>query len=400
MWKLCTKSNHFSNLVKSNNHIYWYRSILNITNQYNKHCKYSYSQSQQQINEEFKPTTNNLNNNKNNINDIEMDNLEDAIPQEKVNTSNTSSNSNNESTFNSSNDIPSSSNNNETEFRQTNEPYLWLKDGEKNIFVMGTFHYEYSSVLKVQNTMLTFKPSGVIIELCPFRGKKLLESIANYTRQWYYSSRDVESAAIICAQQLNAELIFGDIPEYVTRYKIEQIDKDMAQHLKSTYGFKQPISMNQLQINKNPNHISNEDNNDTINPGDIIKYDGKDCIVDENGNKHDVLTREGFRYVMKYDKHLQNNIVKHVLYDEREKFIIKNIIKCPQKKIICVVGMGHLDGIEKYWQDMSFWTDQKFWMNKIEGEYEPKKLSLVDRLVYRYRQSFVARILRRYKILQ
>ena len=265
-------------------------------------------------------------------------------------------------------------NNENMEYRQTDEPYLWLHDEDKNIFVMGIFHYEYTSVLQVQNSLMTFKPDAIIIELCPYRGKELDKTISQYIKTYYYSPRDVESCAILCGKELKAELIFGDLPEKLTRSQIEEINPEMSPFLKSAIGFKQPFIMNQLQVN---NNSSNMDNNNTIdnngyNAGDIIKDGGKEYIIDDIGNKWDISTREGFRYVLQYDPSLKNKDIKRILYDEREKHLIKNIIKCRKKKIVCIVGMGHLDGIEKYWQDTNFWSDIPFWTTKMDHEYTPQ----------------------------
>lgn len=76
---------------------------------------------------------------------------------------------------------------------------------------------------------------------------------------------------------------------------------------------------------------------------------------------------------MKYDKNLENSEIKKILYDNREKNLIRKMIECPSKKIVCIVGMGHLDGIEKYWQDVSFWQDIEYWQYIREWEYDKKQ---------------------------
>ena len=70
---------------------------------------------------------------------------------------------------------------------------------------------------------------------------------------------------------------------------------------------------------------------------------------------------------MKYNE--ENNIispeVKRIIYDDREKYMIKAMIEAPNiQKMLAIVGMAHLDGIERYWKDEEFWNDKEFWSLK------------------------------------
>ncbi|ETO31571.1 hypothetical protein RFI_05549 [Reticulomyxa filosa] len=77
-------------------------------------------------------------------------------------------------------------------------------------------------------------------------------------------------------------------------------------------------------------------------------------------NQDELYTRKGVRELINKYSELSED-VKKILYTEREKYIVKKIIQCKGKKIICVVGMAHLDGIQKLWMDKQFWEDEKFW---------------------------------------
>ena len=124
----------------------------------------------------------------------------------------------------------------------SNDKHLWLALGEKQIFVMGIFHYDYSSLLDVQNTLETFKPDGVFVELCPFRGKKMLSHLENYEKAYYFTPRDVETAAICYADRNNCHLIFGDVPEESLRHRIKQIDPNYEKQM-IEYMFTEPTNI-------------------------------------------------------------------------------------------------------------------------------------------------------------
>ena len=41
----------------------------------------------------------------------------------------------------------------------------------------------------------------------------------------------------------------------------------------------------------------------------------------------------------------------NVMVHERDLFMINSLSKCAGSKVVGVVGLGHLDGIEKYWNE-------------------------------------------------
>merc|ERR550525_707389 len=53
---------------------------------------------------------------------------------------------------------------------------------------------------------------------------------------------------------------------------------------------------------------------------------------------------------------------RRILYDDREKYMIKAMVEAPDSaKMVAIVGMAHLDGIERFWKEESFWNDTAFW---------------------------------------
>ena len=239
------------------------------------------------------------------------------------------------------------------------ENCLYLQVNEKkHVLVMGIFHHCYASTMIVQNAINTLKPDTVFLELCPWRGLKLEKIQTAYCKAYHYSPRDVESAAIFSANKLNANIIYGDVPEPVIRAELKKYDENMFKQLENT-----PISMNEFEF-------YNHDKTDIFVQTD---KNGKQYIIDsETGEQHDAESRAGVRALMRMnnEKHLSKD-VQRILYEDREKYMIKAMVEAPKSdKMIAIVGMAHLDGIEKHWKDQSFWEDKEFWSMKYP---EPNK---------------------------
>lgn len=246
---------------------------------------------------------------------------------------------------------------------------LWLEvDDNKHILVMGIFHHNYSSTLTVQNAINTLKPDTLFLELCPWRGMKLQKIQGDYCKAYHYSPRDVEAAAIFSASKLeNCKIIFGDVPEPVIKSELRKYDENVFKILSS-----QQISMNEFEFyNHENNTVKQEDNGLFIH---IDQQNGKQYVLNQdNGDKCYLDSREGIREIMKYnEKHnILTKDVKRILYDDREKYMIKAMVEAPNSnKMLAIVGMSHLDGIEKFWSDEAFWKDKEFWSLKYP---EPDK---------------------------
>ena len=127
----------------------------------------------------------------------------------------------------------------------TNDKHLWLTFGEnKHIFVMGVFHYDYNSALEVQNTLNTFKPDCIFLELCPIRALRLRSGLRDYENKWMFFPRDVETAAIMYHVRSNkkCQLICGDVPETAVRARLKKVDPEYEKKLQHI-AFTEPASM-------------------------------------------------------------------------------------------------------------------------------------------------------------
>jgi len=62
-------------------------------------------------------------------------------------------------------------------------------------------------------------------------------------------------------------------------------------------------------------------------------------------------TRHDARLLTKQLEKYCPNVAK-VLIHERDVYMINSLRNCKQKTIVGVVGLGHLDGMEKYWNKL------------------------------------------------
>lgn len=159
---------------------------------------------------------------------------------------------------------------------------------------MGVFHHCYAAALTVQNAINTLKPDTVFLELCPWRGLKLEKMQSAYCKAYHYSPRDVESAAIFSANKLGAKLIYGDVPEAVMKAELKQHDERLFDILSPNQ-----ISMNELEFHRHLNG-DGEDGEDEVFIG--VDSNGKQYILDEDGKRCPLESREGIRELMRTNK--------------------------------------------------------------------------------------------------
>ena len=156
--------------------------------------------------------------------------------------------------------------------------------------------------------------------------------------------------------------------------------------------------MQSQQISFNEFEFYNHDQNNNKEDGLFIHIDqqnGKQYVLnEENGDKCYVDSREGIREIMKYnEKHnILSSDIKRILYDDREKYMIKAMTEAPGiSKMLAIVGMAHLDGIERFWKDEEFWNDEEFWSLKIQ-EFDKWEVKRYNRLLNSWFQDNFTRV--------
>ena len=72
--------------------------------------------------------------------------------------------------------------------------------------------------------------------------------------------------------------------------------------------------------------------------------------------------------------------VREILYDRREEIMVRNMLRAPGNKVVAIVGMAHLDGIEKTWQNEYFWeTLDKFNLEPFVRDSSNRFNAWIDR---------------------
>ena len=111
----------------------------------------------------------------------------------------------------------------------SDKPYMWLQFEDKHIFVLGAFHRHQQSIIMAQNVVTSSEPDCVVVELCPWRGKRLEQLLQNYPH--FQTPKDVESAVILAAAQLGIAPEYCDLPEHVLFQLLNQVDPKTAKEV-------------------------------------------------------------------------------------------------------------------------------------------------------------------------
>jgi len=238
--------------------------------------------------------------------------------------------------------------------------HLYNKDNGAEIFLVGTKHVFERCSKDVQNLISEVRPDAVMIELDPIRRDKLVErfrsdgqmSDSDFARS-FIVPRDInfnifESllrkfydylrflglvpgkefyVALQEAEKLNAEVILGDrdINVTISRIKLQDV---VANFMGS---FLSSLKNPDLKILKDFQNFNRGDQRENFYRLFESMHNRKD--VDDITD----LFRQRFPAIAK------------VLIDERDLYMISQLKRCNKKKIVAVVGIGHLTGIEKYW---------------------------------------------------
>lgn len=211
----------------------------------------------------------------------------------------------------------------------------------KEVILVGTVHISKDSVDEVRETIKIENPDVVGVELCKSRFEALKD-----VKKW----EDTNILDIIKQGKAFLFLInillsnyqkrlgdrFGVKPgsEFVEAIKIaekedieiELIDRDIQTTLKRAWTKMRLKEKLKLMFGVYLGFFEEEDEEEDI----IEKLQDKD-IVNELLNELSV----------------QIPTVKETLIDERDRYIALNIIKSEAKKIVAVIGRGHMEGVKK-----------------------------------------------------
>ncbi|MDP6670658.1 MAG: TraB/GumN family protein [archaeon] len=222
-------------------------------------------------------------------------------------------------------------------------PVEKLKINGKEIVLVGTAHIGKKSVETVRQTIELEKPDCVAVELDRQRfiqlksGEKWLET------------------------DLSRVVKEGKTYLFLINILLASMQKKLGKELGMEPGTEMLEAINLTESNKITVSLVDRDIRVTLKRalnemGLVEKAKLLFEIVISSFQKHEALDEKTIEKLK--DKDTLNALlaelsekmpsVKRVLVDERDMFIANRIMKSPGKKILAVVGAGHLEGIKKY----------------------------------------------------
>lgn len=215
---------------------------------------------------------------------------------------------------------------------------------DKDILLIGTAHVSRESVALVEETIAAETPDTVCVELCPSRYQSIRQKdhwqntdivkvikekkaflllsnlmLASFQKR-IAKKMDIQPGqemiqAITSAEAVGAHIVTADRDIRTTLSRAWRI---MGFWNKIKLLFQMILSMGEV---------------DEISEADIEKMkerDALDAILSEVGESMPAI--------------------RHALIDERDLYLAEKIRKAPGKKIVAVVGAGHVPGIMRHWE--------------------------------------------------
>ncbi len=235
-----------------------------------------------------------------------------------------------------------------------------LKIGEKHVLLLGTAHVSGKSIEDVREAVETEKPDCIGVELDINRLRQLREG-----NKW----RETDIGKIISS---------GQAYLFLFTLLLANFQRSLGQKLGIKPGTEMVEAVRIAEETKTPVMLLDRDVNVTLKRAmekmslfEKAKFlysifagffaEGKGGVtkeIVEEMKEKDVLNR----LLQELSRELPS--VKSVLVDERDAYIAQAILASPGRKILAVVGAGHVDGIKRHF-------DEKVDMRKITSVKKP-----------------------------
>ena len=219
----------------------------------------------------------------------------------------------------------------------------YLEYGDKKVILIGTAHVSRESAQEVGDTILEEKPDTVCVELCPSRYQSIRQK-----ERWQQTDivkviKEKKSFLLLSNLLLasfqkriakkfdidpGAEMINAIETAEEVGAEIHLADRDIGTTLSRTWramGLWSKVKlMFQLILSLGEVEDIKEEDIEKMKQEDVLE-----SLLAEVGKSLPVL--------------------KDILIDERDQYLADKIKNAPGKKIVAVVGAGHVPGIKKYW---------------------------------------------------
>jgi pheromone shutdown-related protein TraB len=215
---------------------------------------------------------------------------------------------------------------------------------DKQIILLGTAHVSKESVTLVKSVIEQENPDTVAIELCPSRFETIKQK-----EQW----REMDIIKVI--KEKKAFLLLAN-------FMLASFQKRIAAKLDIKPGAEMVQAIESGEAAGADIHLADRDIRVTLSRtwrtmglwakikllfqlilslGEVEDINEEDI---ENMKNQDVLES------LLAELGQAMPVVKDILIDERDQYLCEKIRSAPGRKIVAVVGAGHVPGIKKYWE--------------------------------------------------
>jgi pheromone shutdown-related protein TraB len=216
---------------------------------------------------------------------------------------------------------------------------------DKHIILVGTAHVSRESAQQVSRVIQEEKPDTVCVELCQSR----YQSIRQHER-W----QETDIVKIIREKKsflLLSNLLLASFQKRIAKKLNIKPGEEMIKAIEAAEGVGAEIHMADRDIRTTLSRTWRAMGlwskikllfQLTLSLGEVEEISEEDI---EKMKQEDVLET----LLAEVGKSLP--ILKDILIDERDQYLADKIRTAPGKKIVAIVGAGHVQGIKKYWND-------------------------------------------------
>lgn len=233
---------------------------------------------------------------------------------------------------------------------KTKEPYLFQTIGKTEVHILGTAHVSKQSVDEVEKMIQLLKPDVICVELCESRMKSVEDpdylkkldifKVFKERKMWLLLSslilssfqKKIGNKDIKPGDEMRKAIVLGR----KLKKPVVAVDREIQTTLKRSWG--------------NVGFFSKMYLFSALLASLLVREDVSDDKIEEM--KSDDILKDLFSQIpKKYES------VKHVIIDERDVYLAEKIRQAAEgksaKKVLAVVGAGHLAGIERNIQSIN-----------------------------------------------
>jgi pheromone shutdown protein TraB len=243
------------------------------------------------------------------------------------------------------------------------------------IYLVGTAHVSEKSAREVRELIRLAKPSEVVVELCEQRLRTMRERIAddgksdgpsNGKSQSDGKSAFVQQAVkdflgAFAGGNVGDGLLQAAFKTFYSFFKLSGLDPgaEFKEAVKEADALGVKVVCADRDVTMTLRRLRESMTFDDVMsivmgrtrsggpppPSDLGgSMDNIEHVVEN------LKTRKHVREMREYLAH-QVPRIAHVFVDERDEIMVEALLKCKGERIVAVVGMAHMDGIERRWEE-------------------------------------------------